>query len=271
MKPINFPGPETYQKVSDLYRSDSLTGLRRAFLEIIKAHNVPYGENLVKTNDWVNYLYYGSLVHLLIPDQSALIIDWGGLYGHVTKILQALGYENVFNYLLHKTPHYPFFEEPLQIPTRWGEDPNRFSLESNSVDVFISSGVLEHVREDGIGNEAMILGEIHRVLKDQGLLFIWNLPAKLGTSELLAMATGKWYHQYRYWKKEVLQLLRQGDFELLYFDKHKFLPGSLMTFIEKRIDPLLLLKADNRLSHLFPFNLLARDFVLVARKLSVSI
>jgi SAM-dependent methyltransferase len=271
MNPILFPGPKTYQKVSDLYRSDSLTRLRQDFLEIINAHSVPYAENLVKTNDWINYLYYCSLVRFLVPDQSALIIDWGGLYGHITKILQAMGYENVFNYLLHKTPHYPFFEAPLHIPTKWGEDPNRFSLDSNSVDVFISSGVLEHVREDGIGEEEMILREIHRVLKDRGLLFIWNLPAKLGTSELLAMATGKWHHPYRYWKKDILHLLRQADFDLLYFDRHKFFPGSLMTFIEKRIDPLLLLKADNRLSHLFPFNLLARDFVLVARKLSVSI
>lgn len=268
MRGIKFPGPETYQEVSTLYRSDSLTRLRHDFLEIIKDHDVPYGENLVKTNDWVNYLYYCSLVRFLVPDQAALIIDWGGLYGHITKILQSMGYENIFNYLLHKTPHYPFFEEGLQIPTRWGVDPNRFSLESNSVDGFISSGVLEHVREDGIGNEEMILREIHRVLKDRGLLFIWNLPAKLGTSELLAMLTGKWHHQYRYWKKEVLQLLRRADFDLLYFDKHKFFPGSLLTFIEKKMDPLLLLKADNRLSHLFPFNLLARDFVLVARKLT---
>ena len=234
MKQIIFPDQKTYQDVSALHRSDSLIRLRQTFLDIIRGHSVPFAENIIKTNDWVNYLYYACLVRRLVPDQGALIIDWGGLYGHVTKILQTLGYENIFNYLLHKMPHYPLFKEALHLPTLWGEDSNSLSLETDSIDVFISSGVLEHVREDGIGDEERILKEIGRVLKGRGLLFIWNLPAKLGTSELLAMIRGKWHHQFRYWQKDILYLLRQTGFELLYLDKHKFLPGSLLNFFRKK-------------------------------------
>ncbi len=258
--------PPAYKTVFDRYQSESIQNLRKAFIEIITRFDVPYAENILKTNDWLNYCYYCSLVHCFKPEPSALIIDWGGLYGHITMILQTMGYRNVFNYLLHQTPHYSLFEETLGIPTLWGQDPNRLNLDSNSVDVFISSGVLEHVREDGKGEEETILREIHRVLKTDGLFFIWNLPAKLGTSELLAITTGKWHHQYRYWRKDIIRLLREAKFELLYLDKHKFFPGSVMTFLEKRMDPIRLLKWDNRLSHLPPFNLLARDFVLVARK-----
>ncbi len=138
------------------------------------------------------------------------------------------------------------------------------------MDGFISSGVLEHVREDGLGDESRTLQEIHRVLKDQGLLFIWNLPAKLGTSELLAMVTGKWHHRYRYWKKDIGRLLREANFEILFQDRHKFFPGAVMSLLERKVDPVGLMRLDNALSRLFPFNLLARDFVLVARKARVS-
>lgn len=268
MNTINNPGPPDYQEVSDLYRSEAIKNLRTGFAELIGRHQVPHAENILKTNDWVNYLYYCTLVRSLVSDPSALMIDWGGLYGHITMILRTMGYQNVFNYLLHQTPHYPLFKEKLKIPTKWGKDPNHLALESGSVDVLISSGVFEHVREDGVGKEGVILQEIHRVLKDRGLFFIWNLPAKLGTSELLAMMTGKWHHRFRYWKKDIRRLLDASHFEILYGDKHKFFPGAVMHRLEGRIDPVRSLKLDNRLSHLFPFNLLARDFVWVARKKS---
>jgi SAM-dependent methyltransferase len=254
------------KEVNNLYQSEPIQNLRRRFIELISQHDVPHAENILKTNDWVNYLYYCSLVRLWISDPSALIIDWGGLYGHITLLLQAMGYQKVFNYLLHLTPHYSIFEEELKVPTLWGQDPNRLNLESNSIDGFISSGVLEHVREDGEGKEETILREIHRVLKENGLFFIWNLPAKWGTSELMAITTGKWHHQYRYWKKEIFNLLENSNFEILYLDKHKFSPGVVMNLLERWMAPPNLLKFDNHLSHLFPFQLLARDFVLVARK-----
>lgn len=257
-------------EVSKLYQSEPLINLRNRFIDLIAGSRVPYAENILKTNDWVNYLYYCTLVRSLVPDRSARIIDWGGLYGHITMILTTMGFQNIVNYLLHQTPHYPLFEEKLKIPTLWGKDPNHLSLESDSVDVFISSGVLEHVREDGIGKEETVLQEIHRVLKDQGLLFIWNLPARWGTSELLAMITGKWHHQFRYGEKEILCLLKAAHFEILYQDKHKFFPGGLMNLLERRLDPVKLIDLDNRLSRLFPFNIFARDFALVARKIKAG-
>jgi hypothetical protein len=266
MKAKKIPSPDIYQEVSRWYRSEAMMKLRSSFIDLINGHQVPYAENILKTNDWVNYCYYCLLVRDLVPDSEAFIIDWGGLYGHVTMILQTMNMRGVYNYLLHQTPHYPMFKKQFGIPTLWGQEPNRLNLDSQSVDAFISSGVLEHVREDGQGNEALILGEIYRVLKDNGLLFIWNLPAKMGSSELLAMATGKWYHQYRYWKKEISTLLIQCGFQIFYWDRHKFFPGTAMQVFQKWLDPIRLLKFDNTLSHFFPFNLLARDFVLIARK-----
>jgi SAM-dependent methyltransferase len=259
-----------YRKVRLLRQSEPLQLLRSRYLELIRDHDIPHADNIQKTNDWLNYIYYGCLVRELVPDSSARVIDWGGLYGHVTMILRCLGFQEVFNYLLHPIPFYSLFQEQFKIPTLWGHDPNRLALEDQSVDVFISSGVLEHVREDGIGDEKKILADIFRVLKPGGLFFIWNLPAKLGTSELLAACGGGWRHRVRYWQKDIVGLLRQADLEIIYLDKHKFLPGSLMAALAKKIDSLLLTQWDHLLSRVFPFSVLARDFGIVARRIGVT-
>ena len=252
--------------VKELGRTESFEELRQEYVRIIDTHQVPYAENIKALSDWLIYVYYGRLIAEFVPEKNARIIDWGGLYGQVTKILLGLGYQNVFTYLLHRTPHYPLFREAFSLPTLWGQDPNRLELENKSVDVFISSGVLEHVREDGVGDEKLILPEIYRVLKKGGLFFIWNLPAPWGSSELLARLFKKWHHTYCFRKGEILDLLGGAGFQILYWDKHKFLPGSVMEWLGKRIDPVRLLQGDDRLSHWFPFSLLARDYAIIAKK-----
>jgi SAM-dependent methyltransferase len=252
--------------IRELGLAETYEDFRQEYVRIIDTHWVPYAENIKALSDWLIYVYYGRLIAEFVPEKTARIIDWGGLYGQVTKILLGLGYQNVFNYLLHDTPHYPLFREAFHLPTLWGRDPNRLELEDGSIEVFISSGVLEHIREDGIGNEQLILPEIHRVLKTGGLFFIWNLPARWGTSEILARMFHKWHHAYYFRQKEIRNLLGDAGFQILYWDKHKFLPGSVMEWLAKRIDPLRLLRTDDRLSHWFPFHLLARDYAIVAEK-----
>ncbi len=187
----------------ELARSDLLNDLHEDYIRIVAENAVPSTRNLIRTNDWLVYLYYAHLIRHFAPDPEARIVDWGGLYGHVTAILSALGYANSTNYLLHRSQAYSLFEKQFGLATLYGEHPNRLELDSGSVDVFISSGVLEHVREDGVGREDLILKEVGRVLKPGGLLAVWNFPAMLGTSELLAVAFGRWRHSFRYWGSDV--------------------------------------------------------------------
>lgn len=241
--------------------------LRTRYVGLITVHAVPFAENITARSDWLFYVYFCRLVATCLTDRKARIIDWGGLYGHVTKILRDLGYANTANYLLHDSPHYPIFQEAFNLPTLWGRHPNRLELEDQSVDAFISSGVLEHVREDGVGDETAILKEVHRVLRKDGRLFIWNLPARWGSSELLAILFRKWHHTFRYRRKDVCQLLAQTGFDIVTLNKHKFLPGTAREWLGRRVDPVRLLEWDDRLSRRFPFSVLARDFLVVARKI----
>lgn len=137
--------------VKELGQTEPFEDLRREYVRIIDSNQVPYAENIKALSDWLIYVYYARLIAELVPEKEARIIDWGGLYGQVTKILLGLGYQNVFNYLLHDTPHYPLFREAFNLPTLRGLDPNRLELEDRSVEVFISSGFLSMSGKTGSG------------------------------------------------------------------------------------------------------------------------
>lgn len=249
------------------------SGMQDVFLElwknyvgIIDDQRLPHADHIRSYSDWLFYVYFCRLVSTYLPDRQARIIDWGGFYGQVTRILHILGYGETANYLLHETPQYHLFQQAFDLPTLRGRHPNRLELEDQSVDAFISSGVLEHVREDGVGDETAILKEVHRVLKKDGWLFIWNLPARWGSSELLAILARKWHHTYRYREKDILKVLSETGFESDTLYKHKFLPGTAREWLGRWIEPFRLMKWDDRLSRWFPFSLLARDFLVVAHK-----
>jgi hypothetical protein len=252
--------------LKDLRQEGTCEELRNRYVKLITTHEVPFAENITSRSDWLFYVYFCRLVATCLPDRKTRIIDWGGLYGHVTKILHDLGYANTVNYLLHSSPHYPIFQQAFSLPTLWGRHPNHLELADRSVEAFISSGVLEHVREDGVGDETAIIKEVHRVLAEGGWLFIWNLPTRWGSSELLAILARKWHHAYRYSKEEVLDLFSETGFTIVSLDKHKFLPGTAREWLGHRIDPIRLMEWDDRLSRRFPFSALARDFLVVARK-----
>lgn len=251
---------------ASLKSSGLSASLRSEYIKIISERQVTHAENILKLNDWLFYLFYCRLIESFAPDKGSVIVDWGGLYGHVTCMLREIGYGNVTNYLLQAPVSYKLFLDKFDLPTTFGTDPNKLNIDAGSVDVFISSGTLEHVREDGIGREELVLQDIRRVIKPGGLFFIWNCPAMLGTSELLASVTGRWRHKFRYWRRDITRLMENARFEIIFMDKHKFLPGAAMGPLGKIINPVTLMILDDYLSRLFPFSVFARDFLVIARK-----
>ncbi|MCI0341066.1 MAG: class I SAM-dependent methyltransferase [Planctomycetales bacterium] len=250
----------------EMRASDLMEPLRSEYVRVIREHNVDHVDHLLERCAWLVYVFYGRLVSRLLPSRDARIVDWGGQYGQVTQILRTLGFHDVSNYLLAPEPHYEEFQSTFSIPTIRGEHPNRLALPDGSVDGFISSGVLEHVRDDGVGREDLVLAEVRRVLRPGGLFFLWNFPTLLGTSEILATIFGKWRHIYRYRRRDVVALLAGAGLETVYLDRHKWLPGDALRLLERILPSLTLYRLDDRLSRLFPFSVFARDFAAVARK-----
>ncbi len=247
--------------------------LQEALLKICREYQVLYAENIAHPGDWLCYRFFCTLFAELFPDRNAKIIDWGGLYGHITLLLRQRGYENCSNYLLKDARYermvagyYKHFQEAFSIPTLYGDKPDVLALEDNSCDIFLSSGVLEHVRDEGETTEEVILREVYRVLKPEGALVIWNLPCIYSLSEGLAQLSGKWHHTYRYGERDIVTLLESAGFSVSVCKAHKFLPGTAFHVLSRYITKERLLRADDILSGIFPFSLLARDFFIIAEK-----
>ncbi|RTZ92957.1 MAG: hypothetical protein DSY91_02865 [Deltaproteobacteria bacterium] len=235
-------------------------------MKIIAAHHVAYADNIRHPDLWIAYPFFTALIKKLYPLRETSILDWGGLYGHVTVLLRKAGFENVHNYLLHYPPPYDLFRESFQIETLLGKDPNHIDVASASYDIVISSGVLEHVREDGIGDDTLILKDIHRVLKPGGTLWIWYLPSKYSASEAVNRLTGRWHHTFLYTRQKITSLLEKNGFQTLFLARHGFLPGALKRLISPPISPATLFKMDYTLANLPILRAIAANFFIIAGK-----
>lgn len=206
--------------------------LRARYLDVVDRTGVAFTDNLRNPYAWSVYVDYTAFLERLLPDKGARIVDWGGLYGHVTALLRARGFRDASNYLLFVPPRYEDFERAFEIPTLYGKEPNALALPDASVDGFISSGVLEHVREDGVGREDAVLAEVARVLRPGGLLAVWNLPTTLAADDLWSKARGRWYHRHRYRARDVRALVAGAGLELLHLERHGgSVPGAALRML----------------------------------------
>jgi len=240
--------------------------LRQTFLLHVTRHQIPYTDNLRNPDLWIVYPCFTSILARMYPSPETMILDWGGLYGHVTALLKERGYKNVHNYLLDIPPSYEIFQRVFHLETRYGHDPNVLSLPDAAYDAVISSGVLEHVREDGKGKESLFLREIRRILKPNGTLWIWYLPNRYSLSEALSRFTGRWHHRYRYGQRQIVTILHRAGFDILFLIRHGFLPGTLKRRISPPLPVSSLFRADTLLANLPLLRFLSANFLIVARK-----
>jgi SAM-dependent methyltransferase len=221
----------------------------------------------------ISYCYYVSLVRQWIRSPDAVLVDWGGQHGQVTKLLSEF-FPNTLCYSLRADGYdqlYGLAEWHLRLGIKrvvWGNDPARISLGDCSADAVISSGVLEHTREMfsiAAVSEGEALVEIARVLRPGGLLFIWNLPRKWGR-EFLYPLLRRHAHECRYTRRQITELLRDAGFSISYLRCHELLPPPVLGMVA-RLGPLYwLLEIDYRLASLPVIRLLAQHFTIVARK-----
>jgi len=255
---------ETLASIPAIYRQSG--PLRKAFLDIISSHRIAYTDNIRHPDLWIIYPFYVSLIKRLYPSINTAILDWGGLYGHVTALLKEAGYDNICNYLLNIPRRYDLFQKAFQLKTVYGENPNHLNLPDHSYELVISSGVLEHVREDGIGDERRNLREIHRILTPGGTFWIWYLPSKYSLPEALSRLTGRWHHTRLFEKRQITTLLQQAGFQILFLSRHGFLPGTLKRLLSPIFPPALMFKMDTRFAAFPGLSLFAANFFIIALK-----
>ena len=135
----------------------TLMPLLRQIIDKVKAEpieNRPGTAHINRLGAITQYAYYVSLVRYFINDTNAVILDWGGQHGQVTKLMSHF-FKNTVCYVLKGDSYYnayglKYWHSKLSVKNViFGTDPARINLPDCSVDVVLSSGVLEHVREGG--------------------------------------------------------------------------------------------------------------------------
>jgi SAM-dependent methyltransferase len=230
----------------------------------------------------LQYAYYVALVRRFLPMRDASILDWGAQYGHVTRLLSRY-YPSVHCYNpVDDAEHERFygydplcddFQDLFGIPhdaRMHGTDARAvtsINRPSASYDAVVASGVLEHVREQygGIATEADALSEIRRVLKPNGLLFIWNLPSRFGAVEGLNRLLRRSVHPFTYTETQIRGLLATAGFEVVALDHHEFLNLSSRDRLGRLIGHERAWQWDYAVSRLWPLRYVAQHFTIVAR------
>jgi len=127
-------------------------------------------------------------------------------------------------------------------------------------DLVVAYAVIEHIPFEEVGG---IISEVGRVLKRQGLLYIFQLPQRTSYTEFIARKLGLESHEFLWDYKRIFKLLARKGLDVIYHEK----VDMLINHPYKIVNPLypLLKKADGLLIHT-PLSYFAHHLTVVAKK-----
>lgn len=166
--------------------------------------------NHVRTFHW--YLPY-------LPEQG-VVLDWGCQHAPDSCLLQARCPDR---FELHGCDFpvagtFQAFHDFAGIQYKQLQDDAHLPFASNSFDVVIGSGVLEHAARD-----YECLKELYRILKPNGLLVVSYLPNWLSIKEWRRRTFGNHdFHRRLYGMSEAKQLLKRSGFYPIASRYHTF-------------------------------------------------
>jgi SAM-dependent methyltransferase len=167
----------------------------------------------------LNYVRFADEVRQFLP-RDARVLDWGCGHGQVSWLLSGRGLA-VTSFDVQRFARNSLLLDPEKFVM--GDDPVLLPFPSASFDAVLSCGVLEHVVD-----EKASLQEIKRVLKPDGLFFIYQLPQRYAYTELInRWRAGRWHHPRRYTPRSVKRELEAAGFRLVLQRRANFLPKNL--------------------------------------------
>jgi SAM-dependent methyltransferase len=182
------------------------------------------------------YLYHAALVERTLTKSGVtdpLILDWGAYLGQVTYLLKDKHTVDAYNPVRNDLIDYwhgkfgvtrSLFGEKSDLHER------KISCPANTYDAVICSGVLEHTFEYGM-DDVRALRELHRVLRDDGYLFIWHLPCANSWEERQSRRPGEWRHILAYELDEILVKLSLTGYRIVGIEKNNLMFGALVALL----------------------------------------
>ena len=172
------------------------------------------------------YLRAYRLVARCVPSGSE-VLDWGAGNGHFSFHLVRAGYRTS-GFGFAPVPEICSGFVPEKYCYRQGDakEPRRLPFDDASFDAVVSIGVLEHVRETG-GDELASLREINRVLRPGGVFMCFHLPNRFSWIEPLAKRADRWWHRYRFTRREITVLADGAGFDVTMVRRYAMLPRNV--------------------------------------------
>jgi SAM-dependent methyltransferase len=195
------------------------------------------------------------------------ILDWGCGKGHCTYLLRNLGFKVVSCDIERGADDSAFTRETPIIAAENIEviplkDTVKLPFESESFDIVLSMGVLEHVEDD-----LRSLREVNRILRAGGLFFCFFLPFVGSWTQYVLRSRGDNYHDRLYTKSKVNALLKETGFELLDFWHRQLFPKNSVNYPAFHAFEYV----DQALVRFTPLRYLATNIEFVASRSKVSL
>lgn len=149
------------------------------------------------------------------------VLDWGCGYGQVSWLLQRRGVD-VLSCDAEKRAAIDSIPQLSSVPICYVSDPVRLPYDSGLFSTVLSMGVLEHV-PDLTGS----LREIHRVLRPEGLFFLFMFPNRFSWAEWIATRRGISAHPQKFTFRQTTELLRKHGFQIEKQWRRNLLPKNL--------------------------------------------
>lgn len=197
------------------------------------AATLPSHAFLANPSGQYSYIYLTRFVkalsekHFSCPFHELRVLDWGCGKGHISKLIRDLGPKHIDSCDLLSGGVDSTFGQGVPIIRRFNIQVkplhHEYALpyESESFDVLLSVGVLEHV-----ANESASLAEIVRVLKPQGLFFCFFLPTRFSWTQRVSRRLGENYHDRLYAEGQVRRTLNSAGLEPLDIWYRQLLPKN---------------------------------------------
>lgn len=178
---------------------------------------------------------------------SGSVLDLGCSFGHLSAVLADYGYTTVGLDVPYEK-HQPDQSRRTQAickmrPELWRKIEKEFNcsfltgdgkslpFEDNHFDAVLAYAVIEHVPNttddcDGVLN---FLGEVNRVLKEDGFLFIFECPNEKAYTEKMAAALNIGHHELRFDEPTLKSLLERQNFNIVDFFTTEMIPYYMLT------------------------------------------
>lgn len=172
-----------------------------------------------------------SEVHFRRPFSDLNVLDWGCGKGQVSKLIRDLAPKNIESCDLLAGGGDSTFGQETPIIKKFNihvtplQHEYILPYDSESFDVFLSVGVLEHV-----ANERESLREVARVLKPGGLFFCFYLPTRFSWTQQVARWKGDDYHNRLYAPQRVLEMNQEAGLQILDMWYRQILPKNTVHY-----------------------------------------